>query len=97
VALFAAVYFLLLNPVKRQIMTSFRELPSRLRPPERLPFKEAAAKAHVETSPEMPELPGTSEDAKRMAALKKGLIDKVKKEPINAGRLIQSWIREAKP
>lgn len=97
-ALFAVVYFLLLNPVKRQIVTAFRELPARMKP-ERLPFKEAAAAkvAAVESVAEMAELPAGSEDAKRMAALKRNLIDKVKKEPSNASKLVQSWIREVKP
>jgi len=85
-ALFFIVYFLMLRPVKKQLITAFRELPGRVAASNR-----AAATAAAEI-----ELPSSSEQSRHAAALKKQLADKVKSEPEAASRLVQGWIRGTK-
>jgi len=88
-ALFLIVYFLMLRPVKKQILTSLRELPTRMvRGAKDLGVATAGAALTAEV-----EVPGV-EQAKRAATLKKQLSEKVKTEPAVAGRLVQSWMRE---
>ncbi len=91
-ALFAIVYFLVLRPVKKQIVTAFRELPAHLHV-TKLPAKSAAEAALASSTIEMEAPPG-SEQAQRATALKKQLADKVKSEPAAASRLVQGWMRE---
>ena len=88
-ALFLIVYLLMLQPVKKQILISLRELPTRM---VRGSKDLAAATANAAVNLEV-EVPGV-EQAKRAATLKKQLSEKVKTEPAVAGRLVQSWIRE---
>ena len=85
-ALFVIVYLLILKPVKKQVIAAFRELPKRLKPaePGALP---ASGAAEIE-------LPAGAEGARRAAALKRQLTEKVKAEPATASRLVQTWIRE---
>jgi len=89
-ALFLIVYFLMLRPVKKQILTSLRELPARMAShPKGLAGAGAGPGAvAVEIEP-----PGT-EQARRATTLKRQLAEKVKTEPAVASRLVQSWIRE---
>lgn len=91
-ALFLIVYFLMLRPVKQQLLATLRELPARIpRSPKELskaPSPAAAASA-VEI-----ELPSGSEQARHAATLKRQLAEKVQNEPAAASRLVQSWIRE---
>jgi flagellar M-ring protein FliF len=91
-ALFLIVYFLMLRPVKKQILTSLRELPARMAQRKETgdPGAVTLAGGGVEI-----ELPAGTEQARRAGTLKKQLADKVKAEPAAAGRLVQSWIREA--
>lgn len=89
-ALFLIVYFLMLRPVKKQVLAAFRELPKRIaQPPKELAEGAAAAASAVEI-----ELPAGSAGAKRASALKKQLAEKVRTEPGAASRLVQTWIRE---
>jgi flagellar M-ring protein FliF len=92
-ALFLIVYFLMLRPVKKQILTTLRELPARIvagnkksNEPGAVPL--AAGSIEIE-------LPAGAEQAQRAGVLKKQLADKVKAQPATAGRLVQAWIREA--
>jgi flagellar M-ring protein FliF len=88
-ALFLIVYFLMLRPVKAQILAALREMPARMaRSPKELGAATAAAAAALEVEP------AGVEQARRAAALKKQLSEKVKTEPAVAGRLVQSWIRD---
>lgn len=87
--LFLLVYLLMLRPIKKQIVTAFRELPARLAPAAREQPKTMKAPGDVEI-----ELPQGAEQGQLAAALKKQLTDKVQTEPGQATRLIQSWIRE---
>ena len=76
--LFLVVYAMILCPVKKQVLLAFRQLPGKLgRPGREIPAtagNELAAGASIE-------LPAGSEEARRAAALKKQLTDKVKAEP----------------
>ena len=85
-ALFLIVYFLMLRPVKNQILTTFRELPAKWTRP-------AKALAGDGISAEI-ELPEGAEQGRRANALKKQLGEKVKAEPATASRLVQTWMRE---
>lgn len=87
--LFLFVYLLMLRPIKKQIVTAFRELPSRLAPAPREAAQTIRGPGDVEI-----ELPQGAEQGQLAAALKKQLTDKVQTEPGQASRLIQSWIRE---
>jgi flagellar M-ring protein FliF len=91
-ALFLIVYFLILRPVKQQILTALRELPARLVAGNKK-SNEAAAATLATGNIEI-ELPAGAEQAQRAGALKRQLAEKVKAEPAAAGRLVQSWIRE---
>jgi flagellar M-ring protein FliF len=90
-ALFLIVYFLILRPVKKQVLTAFRELPQRLlqatRAAPQVPGAAPAASVEIE-------LPAGSGGAMRATALKKQLTERVKSEPAAASRLVQTWIRE---
>jgi flagellar M-ring protein FliF len=86
-ALFLIVYFLMLRPVKKQVLTAFRELPARL-------SKSAASLAAGASAAVEVELPAGAEQNRRANTLKKQLAEKVKSEPETASRLVQSWIRE---
>ena len=95
--LFASVYLLLLRPVKKQILATFRELPNRI-----AATKTGQANSSQDAIPEsagaLEDLLGKPSDAdptfKRLAVLKKHLVEKVKNEPAGATRLIQSWLHE---
>ncbi len=90
-ALFGIVYLLMLRPIKKQLVTAFRELPGRL-----AQSQPALGQAGGHGSPAMEiELPSASDNSRRATALKKQLTDKVKAEPAASSRLVQSWIREA--
>src|SRR5947209_2039835 len=86
VALFLVVYWLVLRPVKKQVLAIFRELPGKLA--ASAPQVAAAAPAALGTSR------GLDEDGKRASLLKQQISEKVKAEPASASRLIQGWMRE---
>jgi flagellar M-ring protein FliF len=88
-ALFLIVYFLMLRPVKKQVLTALRELPARMaRGSKELGGATPVTAGAVEVEP-----PG-AEQARRATALKRQLSEKVKTEPAVASRLVQSWIRD---
>ena len=91
-ALFLIVYFLMLRPVKQQVLATLRELPARVARSAKELNKVPAAAA-VTSAVEI-ELPPGSEQARRATALKRQLAEKVQNEPAAASRLVQSWIRE---
>jgi flagellar M-ring protein FliF len=88
-ALFVIVYFLMLRPLKKQILVTLRELPARVARGPRELGQAATAAGGVEI-----ELPPGAEPARRAAALKRQLAEKIKTEPAEASRLVQGWIRE---
>ncbi len=94
--LFASVYVLLLRPLKKQLLTTFREMPKRI--------AAGAATTHIEgvTVAGEAELDsllgkpmGEGDTAfKKISVLKKHLAEKVHSEPAGATRLIQNWLHE---
>ena len=84
-ALFLIVYFLILRPVKKQVITAFRELPAKV-------ARGAKELSHPSAAVEI-ELPEGTDQARRATALKKQLTAKVKSEPTTASHLVQNWIR----
>jgi len=75
------VYLAIVRPVKKQVLTAFKELPGRLA---------GRAIGNVEIT----KVDGVELEA-GVGSLKKQLADKVKGEPAAATKLVQSWIREA--
>jgi flagellar M-ring protein FliF len=103
VLLFLLIYMLVLRPIKRQIVTAFRDLPRQLgmgkASQEALPGSAPgipAPKADDTASLEaaLQQLGDSPTEAKKAVILKKNLLDKVKKEPATASRLIQNWMRQ---
>jgi len=98
--LFMLVYMLVLRPVKRQIVTTLHELPRQVGAMKsaRASLKgrdaansEAAAALDAKLQGQ---LENTAPELKQAALLKKNLLEKVKKEPETASRLIQNWVRQ---
>jgi flagellar M-ring protein FliF len=103
ILLFLLIYMLVLRPIKRQIVTTFRELPKQLGMAkisrEALPGSARSAPAtkaddtaSLEAS--LSQLGDSPLEAKQAVILKKNLLEKVKKEPAGASRLIQNWMRQ---
>jgi len=93
---FVVVYLLILRPMARQALATIRALPSQAAQGAAV----AAGGSKVLLSPgelerELEqELSETGSEVARAVALKRHLVDKVKREPDGASRLIQSWTRE---
>jgi len=94
--LFASVYLLLLRPVKRQLLATFRELPRRLAAGSAQSEGTGVLVAERSELEEILGKPAGEGDAtfKKVSALKKHLVEKVKNEPGGATRLIQNWLHE---
>jgi flagellar M-ring protein FliF len=90
--LFLVVYLVMLRPVKKQLVTAFRELPARVA------NKAGALSTDVkQASEKMLQSEGTLEigaEGQKVLGLKKQLAERVKAEPAGATKLVQSWIRE---
>jgi flagellar M-ring protein FliF len=89
-ALFAAVYLLVLRPVKRSLVESYRQMP--LRPSTTLAG--TASGPVLAAATEIPglELPEGTPESKRLSALKRAVAEKVKAEPAVATQLVQGWL-----
>jgi flagellar M-ring protein FliF len=105
ILLFVLVYMLVLRPIKRQIVTTFEEFPKQLEAARnQAPALAGAAPgspavngvtddtATIEAS--IQQLGATPLEAKQAVMIKKNLLEKVKKEPAAASRLIQNWMRQ---
>ena len=103
VLLFLLIYMLVLRPIKRQIVTTFRELPRQLGLAEAsqealpgntpgIPGKKGVDTPSLEAS--LQQLEDSPTETRQAVMLKKNLLEKVKKEPATAGRLIQNWMRQ---
>lgn len=102
-ALFLLVYALILRPIKRQIVTTLRELPKQIGTSKsgKVALREGGAEgvaggedaAGLDGSAPL-QLEGSPSEVKQAVALKKNLLEKVKKEPATASRLIQNWMRQ---
>jgi flagellar M-ring protein FliF len=82
--LFLAVYALVLNPVKKNAIAAFKQIPSRLSP------------VLGGGGPEKTDLPEVGDEARHAGSLKKELAEKIKAEPAAASRLVQAWIHDKK-
>jgi flagellar M-ring protein FliF len=89
ILLFLLVYGLLLRPLKKQLITTFRELPARMASGK----TPGSGVAGAELAPGRD---GTSlsEDQQRATALKKQLVEKTKTEPAATAKLVQAWLNE---
>ena len=88
--LFVVIYLIFLRPVKKQFVTALRELPAAVR---RQSLAPAAGGAMLADAP-MEDLPPEQEQVQRALALKQQLVERVKKEPSSASRLVQGWLRQ---
>ena len=80
--LFVLTYFLLLRPVKKQVLATVKELPARI-----------GAQASIASATADNALAALPPD-QRALALRKQLLEKVKGEPAAAGQLLHAWINE---
>jgi flagellar M-ring protein FliF len=101
--LFLLIYILVLRPIKHQIVTAFQELPKQLGRGkigrEALPGSApsvSATKVEDNSALEasLSQLGDSPTEAKQAVILKKNLLEKVKREPATASRLIQNWMRQ---
>ncbi len=81
--LFVLTYIMLLRPLKKQVLTTVRELPGRL-------TAQHASIGGATPDNALAALPAEQ----RALVLKKQLLDKVKGEPAVAGQLLHAWINE---
>lgn len=88
--LFLVVYFIILRPVKKQLITAFRELPARVAAKAMSADTKQASDRVLQAEASLDMGP----DGQRALGLKKQLAEKVKAEPAGASKLVQSWIRE---
>jgi len=96
---FFLIYMLVLRPVKNQVVATLRALPQRSQqavlqaaggtqaPPKAVTVAELEGELQKELSE-------TNSEVMRAVVLKRHLVEKVKKEPGNATRLIQGWVHE---
>ncbi len=102
IVLFLLVYALILRPIKKSVVTSFREIPERLAaaaPAAALGATAAEAAASAPGTPPSaaavpPELTAGSPEAKQAAALREAIAQRAVREPQQIGRLIQDWVRQ---
>jgi flagellar M-ring protein FliF len=97
--LFLLIYMLVLGPVKNQVLETLRALPDKNRlaalatgeagKTHDVPLTLSQAEGQLED-----ELSQANSEVMRAVVLKRHLVEKVKKEPEGATRLIQSWVRQ---
>ncbi len=104
--LFVMVYLFVLNPLKKQIAAAFQQRTLGIaeageEAPALAGGGGAGARAIAGAAgPALDleqELAATNSDVQRVVKLKKHLVDKVKKEPAAASRLIRNWIHKPEP
>jgi flagellar M-ring protein FliF len=89
---FVVVYLVLLRPIKREVVSSFRKLPARVASQR---MATATAGGVIESAlPSEIDLAEASPEARRAVALKRQVLEKIKAEPATATRLVQSWLRK---
>ncbi len=96
--IFVLVYLLVLRPMTKQAVATMKALPARVSQEPAASAGPGATRAlasplDIERELER-ELSETGSEVARAVALKRHLVDKVKREPDGASRLIQSWTRE---
>ena len=94
-ALFLVVYLTFMRPIKKQLITAFRELPARIGMLKAGNADHAAVLGR-DSLLDANALPGEGgSETQRLSGLKKQLSEKVKSEPTSASRLIQGWMHES--
>jgi flagellar M-ring protein FliF len=95
---FGLIYLVVLRPLKKQVMASFRQMPQAGQPA--LAGSETKAgeadEEHTNAEEFESELEVTNSDVKRVVMLKRNLVEKVKSEPEASSRLLENWIRQGK-
>jgi len=99
---FLLIYMLVLRPVKTQVLATLRGLPGTGEMAALPPGESEKASSGPMTMAQMEgqleeELSQTNSNVMRAVVLKRHLVDKVKKEPEGATRLVQSWVRQGAP
>jgi len=89
ILLFLLAYVLLLRPMKKQILTTLKELPNRTNSDKAV--MSAPAGAQLSPGQEIASVPA---EQQRTQLLKKQLLEKVKTEPVATSQLVQAWIHE---
>jgi len=102
--LFLLVYALVLRPVKNQVLATIRAIPEKrelsaqaIAAGQGVAGGETGTKATTTAELESElqrELAEMSSEVTRAVVLKKHLVERIKKEPENSTRLIQSWVRQ---
>jgi flagellar M-ring protein FliF len=90
-ALFLVIYLLILQPLKKQVIMTFRELPGKV-----LRGSTQASVAGAGGLNPLEEGGQNQSEGQRANHLKRMLTDKIKAEPAAASRLVESWVREEK-
>jgi flagellar M-ring protein FliF len=100
--LFGVIYLVLLRPVKRQVVTTLRELPERLKATGGLTAAASdsrllgpGASAAAAGSSQRAGLPEAGPDLSTARALRDALSARIEKAPAEASRLVESWLRES--
>jgi len=88
--LFLLAYALLLRPMKKQLLTTLRDLPARVASSQKAQVAGIAG-AELSAGQDLMALPP---EQQRALMLKKQLLDKVKAEPVATSQLVQAWIHE---
>ena len=97
--LFLLIYMLVLRPVTNQVLATLRALPQRSLQAAlpagggTEPVRKATTVAEMESELQR-ELAETNSEVMRSVVLKRHLVEKVKREPESATRLIQGWVRQ---
>jgi len=97
------LYLSFLKPLTNRVLTTILE-PKRSLPLDRAPVALAGTQTKPEEETPMlnepiadfgRELADAGSDVKRVVALKRQLVDKIKTEPAAASRLVQKWVRQS--
>jgi len=94
--LFAAVYLLIVRPVRKQILMSLGKMPASL-PAVKQPMLVGATATPIqprEAEKPFQLEPGETPEAKRQEDMRRAIANRVEKEPEEASRVIQSWLTE---
>lgn len=91
--LFLFVYFIVLRPVKKQALDTFRQLAARAKGAAAENSEADVLPGAATRSLDSP-APAVSEDMQRTKQLKQQMAEKIKAEPAAAGRLLQTWMKE---
>jgi flagellar M-ring protein FliF len=98
-ALFLVIYFLILRPVKNQVLATLKVLPAQSEQAALPRGEGGGASSKPITISDLEDelqrdLAGTNSEVMRAVVLKRHLVTKIRKEPEGASRLIQTWVRQ---